>query len=639
MGNGPDRIGSSSYVPVPINTPATGDSEAVAPKPVQSDKSETDPATTARNSQAMKMHAKENLSYQSMHAAMLKNELSREAASTSIRETIDQVRAGRAEAKPAGGASTVKFQDQARLPGQMMTVTLLDARRGVIDQRTVPLYNDAAPESFSGEVKEKSISWDGNRTVNAKVGTKFDKKGNPIDGTSVENWAASRNARYVEIKIEDAKQRQEKTGTSDEPWFNATDDSRIKTPKKSSDAQQSSDAQSSKKSTNPHSSTGTGEGQRKDKTNHGDQDRIGQQKGKGQYGNFSEKGNSRAGQGVAYGRDPGKAKVGDRLGHKGGDPKPGGYFYEKDLAKIGAKGDLPDPKGQVKGIPGGEGGGDNNINGGLGIIPKVKVPEEVAPAVAVAIIVSDADIVHLSDNAVKKSIDMGEKAAGKGGRLSREIGKQLDAYADKQTAAWTDMARKDGTFKKLNKAQQEQMIKEAREEIREVAWEKLEHKLGKEQAELKTGIDKLKQDTSEGAQLAKSRAAERMDAAKRARESMPGRSAKHGPDDVVPNGQVRPTKMDDEVNPKTEWMNSVPADLRKDVVELVEELKLAKAGDKEAKQALQQRAPHILRKGEYEGWTAYDIKGRENPYRLITKEVNGITKWRVLDYHTHNFHM
>lgn len=542
--------------------------------------------------------------------------------------------AGQTQASGAIGSA------QTGLPARTITVTLYDSNGKLITSRTEPLYDDANADMFFGEVKGNGIDWneDGVQVkVDARLGTKIDKEGHPSGGISVENWtqkAGHGRARYVLVEIENStvQQKSNPTGTP------ISDKSGSPGSKRSTGSSSNSEKTSTKQGAGSGvkgTTTGVPGGAQRDGGTAGKPIKNGVPAEENRPGNTNKPGHEGVG-GTDHVKVQGPQKKGTPDGKKDGNKTDGGYFYDPKTAHGKGQEDVA-PKGAVAGGMAGGSGSEKDhgvpTSGGIG---GISVPKEIRGAVAVGMILIDADIKNLGDEIFQISKKLGKQAAGKGGALAATIANKLDRYADREVEKAITLLREEKRLPKMTADQEKTFVKEMREELKELAKAKLEAELDKIIDAKNLG--QLKKDAEAGNEYAKDLLAD-SEAAQRAKDVLPEKPARPKNEIAKEQKQTHPAKGQE--SPRVEW-EKVPRELRTEVSNLLNEVdaaaKASRNGNNTALESLNRnRRGHALTAND-EGWISYDITGPQNPNRILIKlEKDGRIKlpveWRLKDTH------
>ena len=491
-----------------VSTPATPSSSGT-PMP-------QDPQSTARNADGLRKQATEAKGQQGITGSFMQRTLLDQTKSAG--PTQGQFAPGQIQMSAPVGAP-------AELPGKQMTVTIYDANERPIATHTVPVHGDAEINVISGEIKGGSIDWGEGNKVNVRVGEKVDRNGNPTGGVPIEQWAREKGkgqARYIKVEISGAmlKEGKEGQGTSS-PSSTASKQSHPPATGKGSAGESSGTPGGASKS-----SSAKGSGTPVENAQQGPvskEDRVapaGAEEKKGKTGG-NQTGNVRG--------TPGGHKDGKVTGKQDGNRKDTGYFHDPNKTGKGQE-DVKRENAVAGGMVGGEGKkGDEGTTTGGGVLSLISLPKGVAPAVALGMVLADANIVGAGDDMIKTALKLGKKGGPASDALKTAIKGKFDDLVNKEMDTLAANLKKDPAFAALGPKEQAEALAKAKVGLEEAAHGKMVFEFDRRIAEAEKYIKEAKANPSKYSKDVIEEQEKIVDAARQAKDAMPPKKSSVNP--------------------------------------------------------------------------------------------------------------
>jgi hypothetical protein len=381
------------------------------------------------------------------------------------------------------------------LPGRMITATLYDKDHKFIVSKTEPLYDDVDADMFYGVIDGSSINWNEGDTVvevSVRLGTKLDPQGNPQGGVPIEKWVHTNGkgrARFVLVEIDNATLLERP-----EDPHPVGDDATTKSGGSGASSATSRDGGAASPATASGTGTTSARGDGTDTTENALDDHAGATREPGHDGPRTDGKVSKGGggdRGFYRGTSP-DLSLGGTAGQRDGERLEAGYFYDPDRAqKGGSDNDGAPDEAVVGGMVGGdiESSSTDGIPEG-GWFDVVSIPRSVAAAASLGMILLDADITGIGDDAVKLSMKLGRKAAGKGGAIAKTIANKVERLAKRETAKLAQSLSREAKFLSKTADEQAKILAEAEKGIVDEANRRLAADLDKKIADHKAAAAK-----------------------------------------------------------------------------------------------------------------------------------------------------
>ena len=505
------RVGTNPLSPQPNTmgdtSAATSVSSPAAPPSSGTPKTQEDPQSQARNSDGLKKHAIEARSQQSITGSFMQRTL------------LEQTNS----AAPAEGQLPVQMSAPvgapAELPGKQMTVTIYDSKDQPIATHTVPVHGDAETNTFTGEIKGGSIDWGEGNKVNVRIGDKVDKTGKPTGGVSIEQWVREKGkgqARYIKVDISGAMLKEGKEGkdTSSTSSTSAKQPATTSTGKGSVGESEGTPGGASKSSKASGSGTPVENAPQGANSKDGRVAPTGAEDKKGKTGG-TETGNARG--------NPGGHKDGKVTGKQDGNKKETGYFHDPNKTGKGQE-DVKRENAVAGGMVGGEGKkGDEGTTTGGGVLPKISLPKGVAAAVALATILTDANVTAVGDDMVKSALKLGKKGGHASDALKATVKEKFDDLVKKEMDTLTSNLKKDPEFKALGPRQQAEALADAKVGLHQSAHTKVSSDLDRKIAEAERLAKEARANPGKYSKDVIEEQEKIADAARQAKEAMPSK--------------------------------------------------------------------------------------------------------------------